>query len=104
MRWIGCCNELNAAYAADGYARIKGFGAICTTYGVGELSALNGIAGAYAEHLPLFHLVGSPNMATQATRALMHHTLGKWGYVLISAHDGACGLRAGGHASAERRL
>ena len=24
LRWIGCCNELNAAYAADGYARIKG--------------------------------------------------------------------------------
>ena len=21
MNWIGCCNELNAAYAADGYAR-----------------------------------------------------------------------------------
>src|ERR1700743_2905949 len=61
MRWIGCTNELNAAYAADGYARIRGFGAVCTTYGVGELSALNGIAGAYAEHLPLFHLVGSPN-------------------------------------------
>jgi hypothetical protein len=42
MRWIGCCNELNAAYAADGYARIKGFGAICTTYGVGELSVPDG--------------------------------------------------------------
>src|SRR5277367_1911203 len=83
MRWVGCCNELNAAYAADGYARIKGFGAICTTYGVGELSALNGIAGAYAEHLPLFHLVGSPNMATQATRALMHHTLGNGEYNLF---------------------
>jgi indolepyruvate decarboxylase len=54
MRWIGCCNELNAAYAADGYARVKGFAAISTTYGVGELSALNGIAGAYAEHLPCF--------------------------------------------------
>jgi indolepyruvate decarboxylase len=60
MRWIGCCNELNAAYAADGYARMKGMVALCTTYGVGELSAINGIAGAYAEHLPLFHLVGKP--------------------------------------------
>ena len=38
MNWIGCCNELNAAYAAEGYARIKGAGALCTTYGVGELS------------------------------------------------------------------
>jgi indolepyruvate decarboxylase len=23
LRWIGCTNELNAAYAADGYARIR---------------------------------------------------------------------------------
>jgi indolepyruvate decarboxylase len=80
MRWIGCCNELNAAYAADGYARIKGAGALCTTYGVGELSAINGIAGSYAEHLPIFHLVGTPNISTQAARALMHHTLGNGEY------------------------
>lgn len=80
IRWIGCCNELNAAYAADGYARIKGVGALCTTYGVGELSAINGVAGAYAEHLPIFHLVGTPNITTQAARALMHHTLGNGEY------------------------
>ena len=76
IEWVGCCNELNAAYAADGYARIRGVGAVSTTYGVGELSAINGIAGAYAEHLPVFHLVGMPGMAAQAGRALVHHTLG----------------------------
>ena len=40
-------NELNAAYAADGYARVKerSLGVIITTFGVGELSAMNGIAG-----------------------------------------------------------
>lgn len=80
IRWIGCSNELNAAYAADGYARIKGVGAVCTTYGVGELSAINGIAGAYAEHLPIFHLVGAPNLAAQMNRKLMHHTLGNGEY------------------------
>lgn len=80
MRWIGCCNELNAAYAADGYARIKGVGALSTTYGVGELSALAGVAGCYAEHLPVFHLVGTPNMAVQASRALMHHTFANGEY------------------------
>jgi indolepyruvate decarboxylase len=80
MRWIGCCNELNAAYAADGYARVRGVGAVCTTYGVGELSALNGIAGSYAEHLPVFHLVGMPNQSTQEARALIHHTLGNGSY------------------------
>ena len=83
MRWIGCCNELNAAYAADGYARIKRVGAVCTTYGVGELSALNGIAGAFAENLPLFHLVGMPNRSAQEARALLHHTLGNGEYDLF---------------------
>src|SRR3954471_20987496 len=40
-RWIGCSNELDAAYAADGYARVRGCSMLCTTYAVGELSALN---------------------------------------------------------------
>src|SRR5579859_6269052 len=83
LRWIGCTNELNAAYAADGYARVRGVGAVCTTYGVGELSAINAIAGSYAEHLPIFHLVGAPNASTQAKRALMHHTLGNGEYDLF---------------------
>ncbi|WP_034996756.1 alpha-keto acid decarboxylase family protein [Beijerinckia mobilis] len=83
LQWIGCCNELNAAYAADGYARLKGAAALCTTYGVGELSALNGIAGSYAEHLPVFHLVGTPSMAVQSARAPVHHTLGNGEYDLF---------------------
>jgi indolepyruvate decarboxylase len=74
--WVGCCNELNASYAADGYARIHGIAALNTTYGVGELSAISGIAGAYAEHVPVFHLVGMPSLPTQAAHALVHHTLG----------------------------
>src|SRR5690606_22596579 len=56
--------------------RVRGMAALCTTYGVGELSALNAIAGAYAEHLPVFHLVGCPSMTVQSSRAAMHHTLG----------------------------
>jgi len=76
INWIGCCNELNAAYAADGYARMLGVAAVCTTYGVGELAATSSIAGSYAEHLAVFHLVGTPNLATQEGRSLVHHTLG----------------------------
>jgi indolepyruvate decarboxylase len=76
LRWIGCCNELNAAYAADGYARLKGFAALSTTFGVGELSALNGVAGSYTEHLPVFHIVGMPNTRTQREHRIVHHTLG----------------------------
>jgi len=75
-RWIGCCNELNAGYAADGYARVKGAGAVVTTFGVGELSAINAVAGAYAERVPLFKIVGSPATSLQKGQALIHHTLG----------------------------
>ena len=32
ITWVGTCNELNAAYAADGYARISGLGALTTTF------------------------------------------------------------------------
>ena len=61
LKWLGACNELNGAYAADGYARIKGMpAALVTTYAVGELSAMNGVAGAYAEHAGMIHIVGMP--------------------------------------------
>src|SRR3954447_11984548 len=76
FRWIGTCNELNASYAAGGYARIKGLAALCTTQGVGELSAINGIAGAYSEYLSIFHLVGMQPSTTWKSHVYMHHTLG----------------------------
>lgn len=76
VRWVGCANELNAAYAADGYARTQGIGALLTTYGVGELSALNGVAGSFAEHVPVLHIVGAPCTGAQRRRECLHHTLG----------------------------
>lgn len=76
VAWVGCANELNAAYAADGYARCNGAGALLTTFGVGELSALNGVAGSYAEHVPVLHIVGAPASGAQQRGELMHHTVG----------------------------
>ncbi|KAK4452056.1 putative pyruvate decarboxylase [Podospora aff. communis PSN243] len=76
LKWVGSVNELNAAYAADGYARCLGMGAIVTTFGVGELSAVNGIAGAYSEHVPVIHIVGCPSTISQRNGMLLHHTLG----------------------------
>ncbi|CAF0788339.1 unnamed protein product, partial [Didymodactylos carnosus] len=76
IKWGNNCNELNAAYAADGYARIKGVGALLTTFGVGELSAINGVAGSFSEMVPVVHIVGTPATASQAKGALLHHTLG----------------------------
>ena len=76
IRWIGCSNELDAAYAADGYARVRGCSMLMTTYAVGELSALNGVMGAKAERSCVFHLVGMPTMRHQRVRKIIHHTLG----------------------------
>lgn len=76
ITWVGCANELNAAYAADGYARCKPAGALLTTFGVGELSAVNGIAGSYAEYLPVIHVVGTPALRAQRAGDLLHHSLG----------------------------
>jgi len=76
IKWVGCSNELNASYAADGYARVRGAAMLSTTYAVGELSALNGVMGAKAEHSLVFHVVGMPSYQNQRLRKIMHHTLG----------------------------
>lgn len=73
--FIGNCNELNAAYAADGYARLNGAGALITTYGVGDLAALSGIAGAYAESAPVICIAGTPPLHAMQGNALLHHSL-----------------------------
>ncbi|AQZ15260.1 hypothetical protein BZL39_H06390 [Zygosaccharomyces parabailii] len=83
LRWAGNANELNAAYAADGYARVKGMAALITTFGVGELSALNGIAGSYAEHVGVLHIVGVPSISSQAKQLLLHHTLGNGDFTVF---------------------
>ena len=71
--WIGCTNELNAGYAADGYARERGFGALVTTYGVGELSALNAVAGSFAENIPVINIVGTPTTKCISEKRRVHH-------------------------------
>ncbi len=78
LKYVGTCNELNAAYAADGYARIKGLGAFASTFGVGELSAINGVAGAFAERVPVVVITGSPATTHFRNRPLLHHTLGDY--------------------------
>lgn len=82
MTWVGNRNELNAAYAADGYARLKGIGALVTTYGVGELSAINGVAGSFAERVPVVAITGTPATSVMAQGLLVHHSLadGQFGH------------------------
>lgn len=85
LRWAGNANELNAAYAADGYSRTMqalrkestgGLGAIVTTFGVGELSAMNGLAGSFAENVGVLHIAGTPPTVAQEKGLMLHHSLG----------------------------
>ena len=74
--WEGSTNELNAAYAADGYARLRrGIGALVTTFGVGELSAINGVAGSFSEDVPVVQITGMPSTSARAAGLHLHHTL-----------------------------
>jgi pyruvate decarboxylase len=80
LKWIGNCNELGPGYAADGYARAKGISTVFTTYGVGELSASNAVAGSYAGYTPAgytpaVHIVGTPARKHQNPRAIVYHSL-----------------------------
>ncbi|CAK9319855.1 unnamed protein product [Citrullus colocynthis] len=77
LNLVGCCSELNAGYAADGYARRRGVGACVVTFTVGGLSLINAIAGAYSEDLPVVCIVGGPNSNEyRYNKKILHHTIG----------------------------
>lgn len=59
IKRIGNCNELNAGYAADGYARSNGLGAVSVTTGVGSFSLLNAIGGSFVEDVPVIAIIGT---------------------------------------------
>ncbi|KAL4914559.1 thiamine diphosphate-binding protein [Aspergillus aurantiobrunneus] len=73
LHWAGNANALNAGYAADGYARVKGISALVTSFGIGEFSALNAIAGSYVEKVPVVHVVGVPPTTAQQPGLQIHH-------------------------------
>ncbi|HAS82771.1 MAG TPA: hypothetical protein DCS43_08900 [Verrucomicrobia bacterium] len=76
--WVGTCNELNAGYAADGYARMNGIAAAVVTYGVGGLSIINATAGAYAEQVPMIVISGAPPSKRREAGALVHHLVANY--------------------------
>lgn len=83
INWTNSTNELNASYSSDGYARINGYGAVVTTYGVGELSAINGIAGSMAENVPVIHIAGVPKTSFIEKNIIVHHNFSNPNYYLF---------------------
>jgi indolepyruvate decarboxylase len=80
LKWVGTCNELNASYAADGYARLNGLGALLVTNGVGPFAAINGVGGSYSEHVPVICIVGSIPLRSIDRGLGMHHTMADGSY------------------------
>jgi len=78
---VGVTNEWVAGYAADAYARLRGTGAVCLTYGVGTFGVLNALAGSYVEELPVALVIGSPSFDQRRVErhegVLYHHSTGK---------------------------
>ena len=64
MKTVVTASDLEAGYAADGYARRKGLGAVSVSYGVGTLSLANAVAGAYAERSPVVVINGGPDQSS----------------------------------------
>ncbi len=75
---VNCTREDCAGFAADGYARVHGMGAVCVTYGVGGLSLANSIAGAYAEKSPVVLISGAPGIRERVNDPLLHHRVREW--------------------------
>ncbi len=60
MSVVVASSDLEAGYAADGFARIRGLSALSVTYGVGTMSLIGVVAGAYAERSPIVIVNGGP--------------------------------------------
>lgn len=77
---IAAINELDAAYAADAYARTRGLAAVSLQFGVSTFSALNAIAGAWVERSPIVVVSATPGAdarkITSMYEVLFHHSTG----------------------------
>src|SRR3954447_18605446 len=71
---VGSCNGLNAAYAADGYARLNGISALVLANREGAWSAVNGVAGAYREKVPIVCVRGFVPSNSLNQDTLMDHS------------------------------
>jgi TPP-dependent 2-oxoacid decarboxylase len=73
LQLINTCDEQGAGFAADAYARIRGLGVVCVTYGVGGLKVANTTAQGFAELSPVVVISGAPGIEERVTHPLIHH-------------------------------
>lgn len=73
LKLITTSDEQGAGFAADSYARLRGFGVVAVTYGVGGLKLANSTAQAYAEESPVLVISGAPGVRERHLHPMLHH-------------------------------
>lgn len=78
IRVVTTAHEPSAGYAADAYARVRGFGVAMATWGAGALNMVNAAAQAFAERSPLLVVSGAPEVEGRSPDRLLHHEVRDW--------------------------
>lgn len=76
IQFINTTQENNAGYMADAYARLRGLGVACITFGVG-VSITNALAQAYVENSPLVVISGAAGIEEYAKCKQLHHLINR---------------------------
>jgi len=76
IRYVNATRENTAGYMADAYARLRGIGAVCITYGVG-INIANAAAQAYVESSPLVIISGAAGTKEFEKCHALHHLINK---------------------------
>lgn len=74
IEFINTTRENTAGYMADAYARTRGLGVACITYGVG-INIVNATSQAYVESSPLVIVSGAAGRYESAKGSSMHHLI-----------------------------
>ena len=78
LKIINTCDEQGAGFAADAYARMRGFGVVCITYTVGGLKIANTTGQAFAEKSPVLVISGAPGRVERSKNSLLHHKINEF--------------------------
>ena len=74
IQFINATRENTAGYLADAYARLRGIGVACVTYGVG-INIVNATSQAYVESSPLVIISGAPGLHEMSRTQTLHHQI-----------------------------
>lgn len=76
IQFINATRENTAGYMADAYARLRGLGVACITYGVG-INIVNSVSQAYVESSPLVLISGAASTEDYLRCPQLHHLFHK---------------------------